>query len=436
MSAPACQFHITPRDVLFMRDARPMEASDAGLGANWPRPDQMWLAFIASFHARWPDHQVWEHQHTKGTGPEENPNSSDRFGGLQTAGPFPFDEKTGETYFPCPLDLSADEGGVLHPMRLVSAAGTDRPQPLTHAFLAACVGKEHLPTWISAQEYALYQAGKPFKPTPVTLYDSERRIGVAIDAGTQTAEDGKLYQAEYLRLRSSMETLTRMTVQISCPIIGTTKQATDLLAQIPAKEAITLVLGGQQGVAMATRTTQPFALPANVPVGTCTGPILLRWVLLSPAVFPALPANPAKGVPSHHGGWLPTWVDPESGRVMLPRADVPQKSGEARETWRQRVKAAPKFMAHLVAARIGKPQAFSGWDQKNGPKPTQLAVPAGSVYVFECSDAQEATDLIRALTWNGGSGQEIRNRRSTVFGERGFGLGVCAPYQDNNQPRT
>ena len=58
-------FLIEPRDLLFLRDARPMEASDAGLGANWPRPDQIWNAFINAFHARWPKHQAWEHAHEK-----------------------------------------------------------------------------------------------------------------------------------------------------------------------------------------------------------------------------------------------------------------------------------------------------------------------------------------------------------------------------------
>ncbi|MBP5509338.1 MAG: hypothetical protein J6Z49_00295 [Kiritimatiellae bacterium] len=35
---------LIPRDVLFFKDARPMEASDAGHGGNWPRPDQFYNA--------------------------------------------------------------------------------------------------------------------------------------------------------------------------------------------------------------------------------------------------------------------------------------------------------------------------------------------------------------------------------------------------------
>ena len=57
---------LKPRDLLFLRDARPMEASDAGLGANWPRPDQLYHALLAAFHLRWPTRQTWEGEaHTR-----------------------------------------------------------------------------------------------------------------------------------------------------------------------------------------------------------------------------------------------------------------------------------------------------------------------------------------------------------------------------------
>jgi hypothetical protein len=151
-------------------------------------------------------------------------------------------------------------------------------------------------------------------------------------------------------------------------------------------------------------------------------------VLLSPAVFPAIPADSGKGIAAHPGGWLPTWVHPETGQVMLPRGDLPEREAFAsRDAWRQAVARVPKSAARLVAVRIGKPLAFSGWDLQSGPKPTCLAVPPGSVYVFRCDGAAEARDLAQALAWNGGGGCEVRNRRSGLFGEKGFGLGVCVP---------
>ena len=47
-------YELTPRDVLFFRDARPMDVDksrkddifNVGHGANWPRPDQLFSAVI------------------------------------------------------------------------------------------------------------------------------------------------------------------------------------------------------------------------------------------------------------------------------------------------------------------------------------------------------------------------------------------------------
>jgi len=77
---------------------------------------------------------------------------------------------------------------------------------------------------------------------------------------------------------------------------------------------------------------------------------------------------------------------------------------------------------------VVKPMAFSGWDLVTGPKSTQLAVPAGSCYVFECVDEAEASELVRALAWHGAGdgGDGVAIRRSTIFGEKGFGIGVCS----------
>jgi CRISPR/Cas system CMR-associated protein Cmr3 (group 5 of RAMP superfamily) len=78
----------------------------------------------------------------------------------------------------------------------------------------------------------------------------------------------------------------------------------------------------------------------------------------------------------------------------------------------------PMIKAKLVAARIGKPEFFSGWDlQKGGAKPTVAAVPAGSAYIFDCESPNDAHNLWQAL--------HLR-LRSGVFGEKGFGFGVCS----------
>jgi len=70
--------------------------------------------------------------------------------------------------------------------------------------------------------------------------------------------------------------------------------------------------------------------------------------------------------------------------------------------------------------------------KRGGAKSTLLAVPAGAVYYFEADSPSEAQALADVLNWHGkhqsGEPRRIRNRRSTLMGEKGYGLGVCAPW--------
>jgi CRISPR type III-B/RAMP module-associated protein Cmr3 len=374
-------FTLEPRDLLFLRDARPMAASDAGLGANWPRPDQLWNAVINAFHRQWPERQPWEGaEHTKRA--NENNDSSCRFGALKTRGPLPF--KDGEIFLPCPSDWN---------MRVVRCEGTNLPAPLTHAFLSNTKGKASLPAWVSPADYRRYLSGAVSEaPKHHELFDTERNIGVAIDPVTGATVSGKLYQAEYLRLRAGVSLM----IEAECKIKPKgLPNLVDVFERADAPKE--LILGGQQGVARLKTLDTGLRLPA----GEITTP-LLRWTLLSPALFNA--------------GWRPDWVAPD-GRVMLPNAE--RTPGMSRADWKALASNTGGFpTARLIAARVGKPLAFSGWDLQTGPKPTVLAVPAGSCYVFDCGTPEEAKALAAALSWP--------RPRSTMHGEKGFGLGVCS----------
>ena len=401
-------YTLTPRDLLFMRDARPMEASDAGLGANWPRPDQLWNAVINMFHRQWPDMQSWEGDlHTHREKFDNHADSSFRFGSLQTVGPFPLKNKT--LYFPCPLDLSADDDNNLFPMELVSADGTDMPKPLKYAFQAPVLGKQQPPQWLSVEDYCLYLNGKTIeKANREQLYTTERNIGIAIDAETGTTKEHQLYQAEYLRLEDGVS----MAFSASCDIRAKNRSAEERHVDIFEKLdiPIDMVIGGQQGVARLKPFGGGLKLPHAEP---CFDSLKVRWTLLSPLIST--------------NGWLPSWIREEDGWVMLkPLENKPERrSGETREAWRKRCqKSCLPISARLVAARIGKPISFSGWDLQLGdkssagaPKKTLLAVPAGSCYVFECESAENVKNLWKALDGK---------RLSSVYGEKGFGIGVCS----------
>ncbi len=406
-------FTLTPRDLLFMHDARPMEASDAGLGANWPRPDQLWNAVINMFHRQWPKMQDWEGElHTYREKFDNHADSSFRFGALQTVGPFPMrqeDNGKATVFFPCPLDLSADDDGNLLPMKLVSASGTDMPKPLTYAFQAPVLGKQQPPQWLSAEDYGRYLNGETIQPPKTEkLYTAERNIGIAINPETGTTEDGNLYQAEYLRLASGISMAFSASCNIHAKSKGTMQDVFDKL-----NPTMDMVIGGQQGVARLEKQDNVLKLPHTEPY--CNS-LKVRWTLLSPLVSTA--------------GWLPSWIRAEDGKVMLkPLENKPERrQGESRDDWRKRCQeSCPAINARLVAARIGKPIAFSGWDLQasdkasaGAPKRTLLAVPAGSCYVFECESAEDVRKLWKALDGK---------RLSSVFGEKGFGIGVCSSLQ-------
>ena len=101
----------------------------------------------------------------------------------------------------------------------------------------------------------------------------------------------------------------------------------------------------------------------------------------------------------------------------------------------------PVYRRQARGGHSAQPIVVTGWALPNhtdrpdgGAKSTHLAVPAGAVYYFEAEpDANQgpgnAIALANALNWHGDSkGTEIKNRRSTLMGEKGFGLGVCGTW--------
>lgn len=418
---------LVPRDLLFLRDARPMEAADAGLGANWPRPDQLYHALLSAFHLRWPQRQPWEgEEHTRRG---EREDIAFRFGALKTVGPFP--KKGADVFFPRPLDLG---------MELVALddAETDLPAPLQYAFKPKAKGKVSLPQWISRETYERYLGGetvfdfnkdKPDYADDSALYGADRQIGIAIDPVTGTTVEHKLYQAEYLRLRDDAS----LVCEASCEMkLKRQNSVLDAYApeQTDGERVEQVVLGGQQGTCSLTISDGGLTLPKRPKDMKPTR--FVRWTLLTPAVFQAgkepeaKPGEPSRKQEGPVHGWLPAWclrTDSERiyrddiGKVMLSRPVEPRRQGESRQDWKARQKAAGTIAAKLVAARIEKPVAFSGWDRTFGPKHTVLAVPAGSCYVFECETETDAIGLVQALDGI---------PRSDLLGSNGFGVGVCS----------
>ncbi|MCL1919750.1 MAG: type III-B CRISPR module-associated protein Cmr3 [Kiritimatiellaeota bacterium] len=289
------------------------------------------------------------------------------FGGLKTFGPFP--RAAGGLCLPCPLDWD---------MGLVPCGGLDLPAPLTRAFASKRKGAAALPQWISQADYAKYLNGEDAgQPAPCAVFDVERNTGVIIDELTEKVEAGNTYQAEYLRLREGVT----LAFAAEYKDDGHHERFADVFERLLATR--TFILGGQQGV-VCVREAAPFAIPRPAALSTP----YLRWTLLTPALFA--------------GGWLPGWCRDTKGNAPLGTVMFRDYS-----------------FARLVAARVGKPLAFSGWDPvANQPKPTSLAVPAGSSYVFDCGSVEDARKLAERL--------DYPRTLSDQYGEKGFGLGVCS----------
>ena len=342
-------FEITPRDLLFLRDARPMAGDDIGYGANWPRPDHLNAALHHAYRQEAPHH----------------------FGGLKTFGPFP--RLNGTLLLPCPLDWG---------MALVPCDGTNLPAPLTHAFAPKEKGGAALPQWITQADFAAYLNGEDAAPpAPCDIYDAELNTGIGIDPLSEKMEEGNAYQAEYLRLREGVS----IAFQAQYKDDGNRERFADVFDRLLSIRSF--VLGGQQGV-VSVREAAPLDLPGPKPDVSTP---YLRWTLVTPALFA--------------GGWIPGWCNDTKGNAPLGTVMFKDYT-----------------FARLIAARIGKPLAFSGWDpQLNLPKPTAMAVPAGSSYVFDCGSVEDAAKLAERLNYP--------RTPSDHWGEKGFGLGICSSVQ-------
>ena len=397
------EIQLQPRDILFFRDAKPMEASSIGSGGNWPLPNVFHDALMHGLKKHWPERQSWEVEH-------RHKNSKDnraaqelgslRFGGLKTIGLFPAQGE--EVFFPRPLDIDPS-GRCMKPADLPAASNLPGFIEKVVAPPGQAVKQEPSP-WLSSTDFAAYLNGEAVQcnEQPALLYDIESRPGIGLNPETGTAdtgsedEGGKLYIAEYLRLREGVT--LRGFAKCESSLRGEVK-ADVLEALFKESERISLILGGQRGVAemTATRNEKPFQgwIKGNQSDGCW-----VKWILLTPAVFP--------------DGWRPNWVD-HQGRVQIPSKRPPRQPGQTRTEWRNGFAAPPK--AKLAAACTGKPVPLSGWNLRiGGPRPAKLAVPAGSVYWFRAESSADAARLAEILQGRCMSG---------LYGEKGFGLGIC-----------
>lgn len=447
---------LQPTDVLFFRDGRPMGGASSGHGAAWPLPTVTDAALHAALHRAGGGLREKAHHHKHNhDGKRERP-----FGSVTHAGPFPVDGK-GRWFFPRPLDLlDATLAPALLPLLPLSGAASSLPKPLRFACANRLPpSKEYAAkAWLSQNAWENYIHGKREEAlekddavNDTDFADTEYTIGIGIDPSSGTQNGTQFYSAQYLRLREGWR--IGLMANSKEKQNGDRNNRSDIIGDLFKNSDITpaIIVGGQQRICSAKcdhiTHNQALPLPQGMTQGfkpLDNGHFAVKWVLLTPALFPYLPAEirssgegEAKkrdsGKP-HPGGWLPSWIDPDNGEVEL--LDGP--GGKKAE--RLGLKAGEKIAARLVAAVTGKAVAVTGWAlahdaadrTEGGAKPAQLAVPAGSVYYFEAYTKEAAEKLAAALNWHGNAtgnaAQTIVNRRSALCGEKGFGIGVCGTW--------
>jgi len=441
---------LQPTDVLFFRDGRPMDGASAGHGAAWPLPTVINHAFHAALH-RAGDVFRDVHAHRRGRSGDysDDPLHRDRkFGSLVTAGPFPVCTNGSDHtwFFPRPADTD-DRGEVmLHPFP--TAAASSLPGPCKYPVCSAKPPSKETPKpWWNEGVWNAYLGTPQRNPAAGRLLikmdndfaDTEHTYGIGINHDTGTVVEGQFYSANYLRLREGW----KLGVFAAAP---DKDLKLDLLTMLLNGQRAEIIAGGQQRICTARLETQANGrLP--LPLGLADGfskhhdKWLVKWSLLTHAIWPEIPEGQSKRgtARNHHpGGWLPNWICPRSGQVLLESI-----TNEERRR-RRNLNAAgkgyesnPNIAAQLVAAIVPKPVPVTGWALPNdtdreegGAKSTYLAVPAGAVYYFEANSQDDARALAAVLNWHGNDphATTIKNRRSTLMGEKGFGLGVCSTW--------
>lgn len=202
------------------------------------------------------------------------------------------------------------------------------------------------------------------------LWETEARIGIALDPIRRSVGDGQLFTTEAVALRKTEH--SKQPPSANDP--GDAGFVVEIVgAAIPAK--MTLRLGGDGRAAVCRCIDDVFPKPdydAIARAGRC------RLVLTTPGIF--------------ERGWLPTGTD---GGSNFDLHDV---------------------RGRIVCAAVPRAEILSGFDlAKRMPKPAQRAAPVGSVYWLD--DLRATADGLRNLVATGlwSEAAENPSRRAEGF---------------------
>lgn len=271
---------------------------------------------------------------------------------------------TFEALLPLPADISVDEQGhatTLQPTHLHAALASSHPLPLPPTLLQPAAGKPKTGLWLTAAGIAAWQQGQALSAAQrhwvaaSELWSLDSRLGIALEAGRNTAADGQLYTSEAVALK---------------PDVGFVAHIAGADGLIP--QGGLLRFGGDGHAASVKACT--VSLP-RADTRALASTQRFRLLLTSPGIFPdgwRLPGMQADGRWQFHGA-----------------------------------------SARLASAALPRLETLSGWDVAlHRPKPALRAVPTGSVYWLD--DFQGDPAALDALAGEG-LPLDDRSRRAEGF---------------------
>lgn len=399
---------IEPTDVLFFRDGIPMSSGiGKGAGCRFPFPSTLHEALRASLFAKHgrttDDRSAFRPKEAPrqgswlGKGKSVRSWGSKDYQSLSIVGPLPW--RKSQVLLPVPQDVALDKDKcTLHRLQLLPQEQFAAADGLLPACLpvASTPPDKHgqLHGWWTIEQYLRYLSGQTdakgeaFKPIATDdLWQAEHRMGLALDPACSAAKEGQLFAGTYLRMARDV----RFCFQAN--LLDQKASNSDEGDKLESLEW--LLFGGDRRLArlhkveddLYTKLRKPPILPAGT-----DGPTLLKWSLITPAIFAhgSLPGWCKDSKRDRPSGSLP------DGRVCF---DLPGK-------------------AALVSWCLGRSQTVTGWDMLEcQAKPTQLAVPASSVFYFLCENHATASALAEKLHWQ---------PRSDHYGEKGCGYGLVS----------
>ncbi|MBW2132850.1 MAG: type III-B CRISPR module-associated protein Cmr3 [Deltaproteobacteria bacterium] len=257
-------------------------------------------------------------------------------------------------FLPLPADLVSknEKTDYLFPRNLHAALASSVNMPMLPILAQEKTEKPDTGRWLDDEGLAAYLAGRPIGSNHLvkqeTLWREDPRLGIALDASTRTAEEGRIYTTSTVAMAKAIGFLVGVEGAGQClPQCGL------------------LRLGGDGRGALIQHCNSVWPIP---PWQRIEQERRFRMVLLTPGIFP--------------DGWKPPGLMEKNDRLLI--------HGNG-------------FVARLVAAAVKRPYVVSGWDlARNAPKPAQKAVPSGSVYWFDSLEGkiEDLQQLEKSGLWH------------------------------------